>query len=511
MAKSDTAARLFSLTLAISTALAIYAFCVRFLERRTGVIALFGLFGAGMVIEVGTTSRVDVSLAGMCFAAAYAVIVYLETGQSGWLYLSAIVSGLAMGIKYDAGVWVLLLGVIYLAEGISSRRLPIATIVRRGVLYTIIAAAVASPWYIKNLVWFHNPVYWFSTGEARDTPPEPIRYFTDGDERKMDEYLDQTRKEIPLTVEAIRQELDAWASRRVERHPLRVWDQFLDPEMFNVGEPYHDPNYLFIVVPLLLLLNRSKWLTWLLFGCASFFVVVTGISWVGRYLLPVYPGLTVIAAFVLVEVSKKLRPYARVARALPAVAVGIAVGSGIVVSASSIYGQNGVGFLDGAMSRREFMLQFGYYGPIDFMNYQLPRDARIMMLGAELTYGLKRDYLADPCWDATEWRRLLVHNNSFDQINQEIKRRGITHILLYPHQFRMVAGLGREGTGLNGMNRAGGSSEFGGQVRSSDADGAIRPDYWSQFRTWTTFELYSANYLEEIYTDKYQFHLYRVK
>src|SRR5215470_14957633 len=125
MAKSDTAARLFSLTLAISTALAIYAFCVRFLERRTGVIALFGLFGAGMVIEVGTTSRVDVSLAGMCFAAAYAVIVYLETGQSGWLYLSAIVSGLAMGIKYDAGVWVLLLGVIYLAEGISSRRLPI--------------------------------------------------------------------------------------------------------------------------------------------------------------------------------------------------------------------------------------------------------------------------------------------------------------------------------------------------------------------------------------------------
>src|SRR5262249_38376177 len=405
MAKSDTAARLFSLTLAVFTALAIYAFCVRFLERKTGVIALFGLFGAGMVIEVATTSRVDVSLAGMCFAAAYAVIVYLETGRAGWLYLSAILSGLAMGIKYDAGVWALLIAVIYLVEGISSRRLPIATILKRGVLYTIIAAAVASPWYIKNLVWFHNPIYWLATGEARDTPPEPIRYFSDDDERKMDAYFDQTRFQIPLAVQVIRPELDAWASRRIERHPLRVWQHFLHPEMFNVGEPYHDPNYLFIFVPLLLLLNKSKWLTWLLFCCASFFVVVAGISWVGRYLLPVYPGLTVIAAFVLVEVSRKVQPYAHVARLLPVVAVGVAVGSGIVVSASSIYGQNGVRVLDGSMSRREFMLQFGYYGPIDFMNYQLSRDARIMMLGAELVYGLKRDYFADPCWDATEWRR----------------------------------------------------------------------------------------------------------
>jgi len=245
---------------------------------------------------------------------------------------------------------------------------------------------------------------------------------------------------------------------------------------------------------------------WLLFCCALFFVVTTEVSWVGRYLLPVYPGLTVVAGFVLLEISRKLRPRAPVAVLLPAVAVAVALGSAVLVSASAFYSRNGIGFLDGSISRREFRLQFGYYGPIDFINNNLPADARIMMLGAELGYGLNRTYVADPCWDSTEWRRLMVHNNGFDEINQEIKRRGITHILVYPHQFQMVAALGREGAGLNGMNRQPGPSGPGGQ-----GDVASRPDYWNQLRNWATFELYSAKYLEEIYQDKYQFHLYRVK
>jgi hypothetical protein len=442
----------------------------------------------------------------MLFAATYALMVYLQTGRTGWLYSSAILSGLAMGIKYDAAVWVLLIAVMYLAECKLTLRQPLSAIVKRGVLYTAIAAAVASPWYIKNLVWFHNPIYWFATGEVRDVPPQPVRYFTADDELKMDAYFEQTRKEIPATVEVLKQELDSWATRRIVRHPLRVWDQFLHPEMFNVGEPYHDPNYLFAVVPLLLLVSRPRWLIWLMFCCVFFFVAMAEVSWVGRYLLPVYPALTVVAGFVLLEIARKLRPFAPVARILPVVAVGVAVGSALIVSAAAIYSRNGIGFLDGSLSRREFRMQFGYYWPIDFINNKLPADARIMMLGAELGYGLNRYYVADPCWDATEWRRLLVHNNGFDEINREMKRRGITHILAYPHQFQMVAALGREGAGLNGMNRAGLSSGPAGQ-----GDAAGRLDYWSQLRTWATFELYSAKYLEEIYQDKYQFHLYRVK
>src|ERR1043166_468291 len=109
MAKSDTAAKVFSLTVALVCALAVYAFCARFLSQRTGIVALFAFFGAGMVIEVAVTCRVDVSLACMLFMATYAMMVALERDRRGWLYASAMLAGFALGIKHTAAVWVLLL------------------------------------------------------------------------------------------------------------------------------------------------------------------------------------------------------------------------------------------------------------------------------------------------------------------------------------------------------------------------------------------------------------------
>src|SRR6185295_18350553 len=61
MAQTDTATKLFSLSMALTCGLAIYGFCARFLNRRTGVVAMFAFFGAGIVIEVAITCRIDVS------------------------------------------------------------------------------------------------------------------------------------------------------------------------------------------------------------------------------------------------------------------------------------------------------------------------------------------------------------------------------------------------------------------------------------------------------------------
>src|SRR5262249_40199700 len=107
IAKSDIAAKVFSLILAIATSISLYAFCSRFINRRIGLVALFAFFGAGMVVEVSITARVDVTLAGMIFLAIYAMAVSLETGQRSWFYCSALLLGFALGIKYTALVGVL--------------------------------------------------------------------------------------------------------------------------------------------------------------------------------------------------------------------------------------------------------------------------------------------------------------------------------------------------------------------------------------------------------------------
>src|SRR4029079_8215661 len=58
MADSDISAKVFSLFLAIATAFALYGFCRRFLTQRTGVLAVFAFFSAGMVVEVSVTARI---------------------------------------------------------------------------------------------------------------------------------------------------------------------------------------------------------------------------------------------------------------------------------------------------------------------------------------------------------------------------------------------------------------------------------------------------------------------
>src|SRR5215471_9639235 len=105
-AKSDTSARLFTLMVAVITAVALYAFCARFLNRTIGCISMFAFFGAGMVVEVAVTCRVDVSLAGVLFASTYALMVFLETHEKAWLVGSAILAGFSLGIKYSAMIWI---------------------------------------------------------------------------------------------------------------------------------------------------------------------------------------------------------------------------------------------------------------------------------------------------------------------------------------------------------------------------------------------------------------------
>ena len=492
--KADIAAKLFSLFLALITALALYGFCARFLTRRTGVVAMFAFFGSGMAVEVAVTARIDISLSGMLFLAAYAMMVYFETKQRGWLYLSAMLSGFGLGIKHTAGIWLLLIGAMFLVESFLRKRESLLGVIKQGLLYVAIVVALVSPWYLKNLVWFHNPLYPFITGEVAEVGRERLRYFNAEDERKLDAYLDETRREIPEVVEAQERVLAHSASLTVERHPLKFWEYFTKPVVYSTpAESYHDPNYLFLIVPLMLFLDRRRWLIWLAVFSVMFFLMVTYISWIARYLLPIYPALTVLAAYTLTGLADKLRPRTRIADMLPAIGLLITVGATAFVSASQLYKMQGMEFVGGSLSRRDFMRAMFYYPSIEFINHNLPQDAGVMMIGAQMSYDLQRNYIADVSWDTTEWRRLLISNGSLDEAHQDLKKRGITHILFSPGLFQYSAMIGT-GVSTDGRTAA-----------------KARPGYYVQLRNWATVELFRQKFLEPIYADQGGYYVYKIK
>ncbi|MEW6126582.1 MAG: glycosyltransferase family 39 protein [Acidobacteriota bacterium] len=500
LAKADIASKLFSLILAVLGLLALYAFGKRFFGHRVGVIAMLAFFGAGMVVEVAVTARVDVTLALGVFLATYAMMVYFESQKSAWLYISAALSGLSLGVKYTAGIWLLLLAVMYLVESFIRRSTGFLTIIKRGLVYAAIAAAVASPWFIKNAFWFHNPVYPFVTGEVAEMKASEVRYFNAEDEKKLEEFYQDARAEDMGLASLRQQQLAREAMLRIKRHPLRVWEYFTKPDVYNMAEEFHYPNYLFVITPLALLFFKRRRLLWLAFFSVAFFLSVTSTSWVGRILLPVYPPLTVIVAYLLskpIEWSEKFK-WRKILVPITTLLIGAIVGTAVGYSGYLNFKQmqkaRAVDFIGGKISRRAFMKSQFYFPPLDFINHQLPTNARILMLGAQMSYGLQRDYLAEVNWDSTEWRRLLIRNQSFNEVSEDLKRQGVTHILFTDSLFKWVALMGRD----NYPNVSG--------KRSTSM-----PDYRVQLRNWTTFDIYSRNFLEPIYTDQMGYILYKIK
>jgi len=499
MAKSDIAARLFSLFLAIATAVALYGFCSRYLTKRTGVVAMFAFFAAGMVVEVGITTRIDVSLTGMLFLTTYAMINYLEGEHAGWLWASALLAGFSLGIKHSAGIWLVLIGVMYLLETVVRKRQRVVTVLGRGIAYAIITLAVASPWYLKNLVWFHNPLYPLVTGEAAEYDGGRLRYFDAYDEQKLDAYFEQARQEIPDVVHQQEQALTDAISTRVDRKPFLLWNLFLRPNTYLMAEPNHYPNYLFLIIPFLVFFRRPRWIVWLLAVGLGFVFAVTATSWIARYLLPAYPALTIVVAYTLITISERVAVLKNLPIFLFGALLGITAATGIVAMRKF----NTFGFVTGLSSRHEILAPFTYYKPIDFINRSSPANAKVMFLGAQLNYGIEGPYAPDETWFATKWRRLLVQTNSIDEVNQQLKREGYTYILYSPSIFPFAAAMGTKGTG--GMDLM--------TLTPEDASPEARrlgSDY--QFlRNWSTFTLYQQKFLETVYADNNQYFVFKIK
>lgn len=515
MAGSDIAAKFFSFALCVATALALYGFSQRFITRRVAAFAVFVFFAAGMVIEVGITTRVDVSVAGMLFVTTYTMINYLQTGERSWLWTSALLAGFSLGVKHSAALWLVLVGVMYLVE--SWRKTRFARTLKYGIAYAAIAFAVASPWYAKNYVWFGNPFYPFFTGEVASYGPDGLRYFNSEDERKLDGHFEVVRKENPAVVKDAEEAIAGNASVRPERHPMRPWEVYLRPNTYLMAEARHYPNYLFLVLPFSFFIIRRSWLVWLLVLSVCYFVMATWSSWIARYLLPAYPALTILTAYTLVSAGDWLKRKNVMLGQLPLYVVLIALIVVVATSFKSLIGRNAFPFVAGNISRRDFMRGFSYYRPIDFINTELPADTRIMSIGAQMTYGLQRPYLSDETWYTTKWRRLLVHNDSLEGVHQDLKRQGVNYVLFNPGVFLFAAEMGLDqGQVVPPVPRPlaaralGTTFESDNELkRSFDEARRLGPNF-PLLRNWVTFAQFRDKYLEPVYSDENGYGIYRV-
>ena len=135
-----------------------------YLRRHLGL--LWGLLGAAIflttpiVVWLATSAYIDL---GMAFFTTGSLLAFLHWRESrydriGWLLLSTVCMGLAVGSKYNALIaWLilsLLLVLVYVrdtqAQGVG---------IELGLMFVLVAALIASPWYVKNVILTGNPFH----------------------------------------------------------------------------------------------------------------------------------------------------------------------------------------------------------------------------------------------------------------------------------------------------------------------------------------------------------------
>jgi hypothetical protein len=255
--------------------LATYHFGKRYLGEFRGYLAALILLGTPMVPMIGSLAYADIGWTLYSFLGICAILRWQEENRRGWLIVAGLMSGLALGIKYLA--WEQLLALALWVTIVSARQ-SWKQAVSNSASLGAIALLVGSPWYIKNLLLSGNPIYPFVFGGE---------------------------KWGVIRLASLSAFLNSFGSgKSLSDFFLFPWNIFVNIDRFATS-PFDLPSFLFLLAPFSLWMKRSRAISALGFISLVGFVIWWLGSQQSRFLLPLFPGLSLITAFVLVDLWKQ--------------------------------------------------------------------------------------------------------------------------------------------------------------------------------------------------------------
>jgi hypothetical protein len=388
---SDTFAKLIHLTYAVLLVLGTFALGRRCLRPKGGWIAAAILVGMPIFPVWSSLAYIDMGWTLYEFLGVYALILWAEHNQRRWLVLAGLMTGLALGSKYLAfgGAAALGLWILWHARAQGWRAVLVSAILFGGM-----ALLVGSPWYVKNWFWFGNPVYpYFDFGSGTG------RVLRTYDSYGLWDYL------------------------------ILPWHLYVHREQFvGVYGRIEFPSLLFPLVLLYPWTRRSRAMDWL-----AGLTLLRYLFWAFvshsrlRYLLPVFPGLCLLASSVLISLTA--RPFLqRWGQVLAVGLIGGMLAATLIYSFLFFMDVQPLGVVLGIESKDSFLRrEVSDYSAQQFVQTNLPREARVLMMWDARGY-----YCDDRClpdWLQTHWVGLTSPTASISSVTAGLQRMNVTHLL----------------------------------------------------------------------------------
>jgi hypothetical protein len=401
--KGDGPTPLIHFGFALLTLAGLFAFSARYFSAQVRWRAVAILCAVPSFILVATWPYNDIALAFYSFAAFYAVTVAKERGEVRWFALTGVFAGFALGEKYTAVAVPIALFVLIAR--------PNRAALKNAMVMAVVAALVAAPWSIRNVVFTGNPVYpfifggpyWDAYRAAHFTPPS--------------EMLVQPWRLVIAPWEATILGVQGTTSFDTTIGPLLLMLLPLLALVWKRGER---------VVNDALIFSGVLYLFWLVGIALSEATIQT------RLLFSAFPTLALLAALAWERLPALDHPRFSLAR-FATLVVALVFALTLLAQMLELVALNPFSYLAGYESRAEFLnkrlIPRGYFDAMQFVT-KLPAGSKVLFLWEP------RDYYAsgaavtqsDPILDTFGHLRYLCHDA--DGIARALKERGFTHLLI---------------------------------------------------------------------------------
>jgi hypothetical protein len=378
---------------------------------KEGWTAVLFFFSVPIFLTLAGQAYNDLALTFYQFAAVYALIHWRRERQPGWLWVSGVMAGLSMGMKYTSFIAPLFLAAVVLWD--YRRRL--AAAVRLLSQLTLITTLVGAPAYIRNWILVGNPVHPF------------LHDWFNG--RYWDAYRAASYSEAGTGLG-----IDPIAILRI---PYDITLGYKDASQDGQLGPL-----LLAFLPLILLYGLSGWrkrtpsaLSILLlfalaqYGFWTFGVIVTQGLWQSRLLLPGLVVLPPVIAWIWQDLARWDHPEFSLRRFLKLV-LGVVLALNLITQIADWLPWASWNYVIGTDSRADTLRRTlgAHYGAMEMVN-ELSEDVIVAFLYEPRSYYCDRDCRPDGKLDELgHWQYLY---GDIPRIAAAWQEQGFTHLLLH--------------------------------------------------------------------------------
>ena len=392
---SDELGGVLHLAISMVVAAGTFSFARRFFGERVGWIAATTFVSTQLMLTFATVAYVDYGLALFDFLAVYAFFLWRESGRRGWLVVAGMLVGCALASKYLGAVTALCLGVWLLLQIVREwRERGLTGAVALLLAFGLPILLIAGPWYLKNLVWFGNPVWPFLSSNPND-----FNMYLGGTSRFAD-----SGGLIGTLLLPVRLYLNGSVEYPVIRPPLQL-----------------------LILPLYLFLPKHRVATALLCLAGVQFLVWSQGAHLLRYVVQALPALSIVAAYAIGKLIFSPNRSA-IVRSLVTGLMLLGLTFPTVISVGAVLVVWQVPQLVGLESRQAYLDRMVQNSRlVTYLNGDEESVKRVLLIGDNRGFFLRR-----PMWTdvSLEVFQSLVNAPDAETARARLAERGISHVMV---------------------------------------------------------------------------------